>query len=478
MSIFLRIWSAFAIVLLVGAYVTIHALQEQVKPSVKQAIEDTLADNANLISALIVDDLKNQRLQSSEFQQKIAQILTRPLRARIWEREKNLVTQQLYITDDHGIVLYDSQGRATGKNYSQWNDVYLTLQGRYGVRSTRSNPQDENSSVMYVAAPIIDKQRIIGVVSLSKSARAMQPFIERAQREMLQQGIVVVMLSLLFSALVAWWLRHAIYQVSQYALTLSPIERQPLQFWAAKELNQLIAAIDQMRQQLEGKDYVENYVHTLTHELKSPLTAIQASAELLQDDLPSADRLHFSHNIQQQTDKLKRLIEHLLLLARLEKQQLLTKTKVDLTAVITKLMAEKSAQCQARQIQLQLILPNTMIIEAESFWLEQALLNIVDNALDFTPIGQRIVICANQQASGWLLTIKNQGQHIPDYALPQIFNRYYSLPRPDTQRKSTGLGLALVKEVMSQHQAVVDIVNVEGGVEVRLFFPIFTEKSR
>ena len=77
-----------------------------------------------------------------------------------------------------------------------------------------------------------------------------------------------------------------------------------------------------MRQQLEGKEYVENYVHTLTHELKSPLTAIQASAELLQDELPTEDRLRFCDNIQQQTDKLKRLIEHLLLLARLEKQQL------------------------------------------------------------------------------------------------------------------------------------------------------------
>jgi two-component system sensor histidine kinase CreC len=68
MSIFLRIWAAFAIVLLVGAYVTINALQDQVKPSVKQAIEDTLADNANLISALVADDLKNQRLQTPEFQ--------------------------------------------------------------------------------------------------------------------------------------------------------------------------------------------------------------------------------------------------------------------------------------------------------------------------------------------------------------------------------------------------------------------------
>jgi two-component system sensor histidine kinase CreC len=62
MSIFLRIWGVFAIVLLLGAYITVSSLQQQVKPSVKKAIEDTLADNANLLSVLLVDDLKQQRL--------------------------------------------------------------------------------------------------------------------------------------------------------------------------------------------------------------------------------------------------------------------------------------------------------------------------------------------------------------------------------------------------------------------------------
>ena len=90
MSIFLRIWLAFAVVLLVGAYATISTLQDQVKPSVKQAIEDTLADNANLISALVVDDIKANRLQTPQFQQKIQGVLERQLRARIWQYQKSM----------------------------------------------------------------------------------------------------------------------------------------------------------------------------------------------------------------------------------------------------------------------------------------------------------------------------------------------------------------------------------------------------
>ena len=479
MSIFLRIWSAFAIVLLLGAYLIINTLQQQVKPSVKQAIEDTLADNANIISALIVDDVKAHRLQTPEFKQKIHAMLARQLQAKIWQYQKITVNQHFYITDEKGIVLYDSQGLAIGQNYSKWNDVYLTLQGRYGARSSRTNIDDENSSVMYVAAPIMDKQQIIGVVTVSKAGKMMQPFIERAQQQILKQGIIVVILALVLSALVAWWLRHAIYSVSQYALTLSSQQRQPLHFWAARELNSLVGAIDKMRQELEGKNYIEQYVHTLTHELKSPLTAIKASAEILQDELTASERQQFTSNISQQTDKLQQLIERLLLLARLEKQQSLTTTAIKLIELVDKVVAEKMAMIQKKKIQLTMKIDNDSVVQGEYFWLAQALSNVLDNAIDFTPIHKIITINTNIENNILCLSVFNQGEKIPDYALSQVFGRYYSLPRPDTQRKSTGLGLTLVKEVMALHQGRVAISNDLDGVRLSLYFPLsFTQKSQ
>jgi two-component system sensor histidine kinase CreC len=472
MSIFLRIWLAFAVVLLVGAYATISTLQNQVKPSIKQAIEDTLADNANLISALVVDDIKANRLQTPEFQQKIQSVLERQLRARIWQYQKSMVSQQLYITDNKGIVLYDSQGLATGQNFAKWNDVYLTLRGRYGVRTTRTDVNDANTSVMYVAAPIMDNQQIIGVVTLSKAGKMMQPFIERAQQQMLQQGVIVAILALIFSGVVAWWLRNAIYSVSQYALTLSPQQRQPLHFWAARELNSLVDAIDKMRQELEGKHYIEQYVQTLTHELKSPLTAIKASAEILQNELSPQDRHRFTTNISQQTDKLQQLIERLLLLTRLEKQKILTTSDINIMALVNKIVAEKIATIQKKKIQLTVKIDNDPVIQGEYFWLAQALSNIIDNAIDFTPDHQTITISTSVENNILFLSVLNEGEPVPDYALSQVFDRYYSLPRPDTQRKSTGLGLTLVKEVMALHQGRVTISNEPEGVQLSLYFPL------
>ncbi len=99
----------------------------------------------------------------------------------------NRVNLDLYITDQKGIVIYDSQGIATGQDYSKWNDVYLTLRGKYGVRSTRSYEEDSNSSTMFIAAPIyyqIDQQqKLIGVVSIGKPFDAMVLHLEQAIKD-------------------------------------------------------------------------------------------------------------------------------------------------------------------------------------------------------------------------------------------------------------------------------------------------------
>src|SRR3546814_1516737 len=89
-------------------------------------------------------------------------------------------------------VVFDSTGRDVGRDDSRWNDGYLTRRGQYGARSTRSDPDDENSTVMHVAAPIRDAGgRIAGVLTVSKPNQAIAPFIERSQQAVLRWGLVL-----------------------------------------------------------------------------------------------------------------------------------------------------------------------------------------------------------------------------------------------------------------------------------------------
>src|SRR5690606_10544069 len=148
-------------------------------------------------------------------------------------------------------------------------------------------PNDPDSSVMYVAAPIMDGERVIGVVSVAKPNRTLQPYIERSQARLGWLGAGLIGLGLLVGGLLSWWLSAALRRLTRYAQAASEGRRAELPSLHGGELGQLAEALERMRTELEGKAYVERYVHTLTHELKSPLAAIRGASELLGGDMPA-----------------------------------------------------------------------------------------------------------------------------------------------------------------------------------------------
>lgn len=468
MSIFIRIWFFFGLIILLGLWFMSYTFNQQVKPNVRQVVEDTLAENANIIAMLVAEDVYENKVGTAQFDEKIQKALNRKLNANIWQHNKKEINQQIYITDAKGTVIYDSQGIATGQDYSRWNDVYLTLQGKYGVRSTRSYEGDPNSSTMFIAAPIYyqtaqnQQQKLIGVVSIGKPNSSVQPYIQRAEDQLLRQATWITLLSLFLASLVAYWLKHSIDRVRKYAQALAPVNQTPY-FRSAKELNQVAQAVENMREKLEDRAYVEHYVNTLTHELKSPLTAIQASAELLKEDLPLNDQQQFAQHIHAQSQRLKLLIDRMLLLTRLEKSKhQIELQNFNLSKLIQQVLDQQASQLQSKKIQCLLDIEANCMIHADRFWLQQTIANILDNALDFSAESSKILIQLHRQAHQSIqLQIFNEGEWIPEYALSQVFDTYFSLPRPITQQRSSGIGLSIVKQVIEQHHGQIQIQNIQ-----------------
>ncbi|OOW09962.1 two-component system sensor histidine kinase CreC [Acinetobacter sp. MF4642] len=468
MSIFIRIWFFFGLIILLGLWFMSYTFNQQVKPNVRQVVEDTLAENANIIAMLVAEDVYENKVGTAQFDEKIQKALNRKLNANIWQHNKKEINQQIYITDAKGTVIYDSQGIATGQDYSRWNDVYLTLQGKYGVRSTRSYEGDPNSSTMFIAAPIYyqtaqnQQQKLIGVVSIGKPNSSVQPYIQRAEDQLLRQAAWITLLSLFLASLVAYWLKHSIDRVRKYAQALAPVNQTPY-FRSAKELNQVAQAVENMREKLEDRAYVEHYVNTLTHELKGPLTAIQASAELLKEDLPLNDQQQFAQHIHAQSQRLKLLIDRMLLLTRLEKSKhQIELQNFNLSKLIQQVLDQQASQLQSKKIQCLLDIEANCMIHADRFWLQQTIANILDNALDFSAESSKILIQLHRQAHQSIqLQIFNEGEWIPEYALSQVFDTYFSLPRPITQQRSSGIGLSIVKQVIEQHHGQIQIQNIQ-----------------
>ena len=473
MPLGVRIFLVYFLFVGLAGWFVLSTVMDEIRPGVRQSTEETLVDTANLLAEILRDEVKNGSLAQGRLPELLKAYGQRQPQAQIWGVEKRAVSHRIYVTDARGIVLLDSSGAAVGQDYSRWNDVYLTLRGEYGARSTREDPADEDSSVMYVAAPIKDGAQIIGVVSVAKPNQSLQPYIERSQRRLGWLGAGLIVLGLLIGGALSWWLSGSLRQLTRYAGAVSRGERAELPELRGGELKQLAAAVQKMRTELEGKAYVEQYVHTLTHELKSPLAAIRGAAELLEGEMPAEQRQRFVANIASEGARLQQLIERLLNLALVEQRQgLEERVAVDLHGLAEELLQAQAARIQAAGLRMENTIPAGLLVQGERFLLRQALANLLDNALDFTPAGGLLRFSAETRDGRVELALYNQGAAIPDYALPRLTERFYSLPRPASGRKSTGLGLNFVQEVALLHGGELALRNVEGGVRASLHLPL------
>lgn len=469
MRLGLRIFLVYALFIGLTGYFVLNTVMKEVRPGVRQSTEETLVDTANLLAEVLQADVKAGTLSQSRFPQVLTAYGLRQPDAKIWGMAKNQVNNRVYVTDAHGIVLLDSSGEAVGQDYSRWNDVFLTLRGQYGARSTRSDPQDPNSSVMHVGAPIRDGDRIIGVVTVAKPNSSLQPYVDRTERRLLYYGAGLIVLGLMFAALLSGWVSSALRRLTEYAQAVSEGRRVELPRYRGGELAQLSAAVEHMRTQLEGKDYVERYVHTLTHELKSPLAAIRGAAELLQGDMPADQRQRFVSNIDNESARVQQLIERLLNLAMVEQRQgLEERVLVPLAGLVEDTLAAQAARIERKGLIVERLITAELFVTGERFLLRQAFSNLLDNALDFTADGGTLRFSAEREGERVNVLFLNSADPIPEYALPRLGERFYSLPRPDSGRKSTGLGLNFVEEVMQLHGGEMQIRNVAGGVMVVL----------
>ena len=468
MRLGLRLFVGVFLIVGVAAFFVMRVFVGEVKPGVRQSMEAALVDTATVLATLAADDLRNGRIADGAFAHAVAEAQQHPVDASIWTMRKRHFDYRITVTDARGIVRYDSSGVAVGQDFSHWRDVYLTLRGRYGARSSPETPGDARSTVMHVAAPIVAHDargdHIIGVLTVAKANRTTEPFIAASQREILRKGGWLLGLSALIGLAMTVWLATRIARLQRYAQAVAAGERVPPPAPRRDELGDLGRALDTMRRQLDGKAYVERYVQALTHEMKSPLAAIRGAAELLQEPLPDAERRRFAANVVEQGTRLTEMIDKLLALAAVEQQGWLQQREaVSVDTLLANAAADVAPLLEAHGLELDVLPPSPgMQVHGDAFLLRQALRNLLDNAIAFSPRGGRIVLEAPRDNGAVNIGVADTGPGIPGYAEHRVFERFYSLPRPDGSR-SSGLGLPFVREVAGLHGGSVALRNREAG---------------
>ena len=473
MRISTRILVSFVLIYLAGFYFLSDSTMKDMRPRYLEAVEESLNDTAHLLASLLESDLRERRIQTSRLDGAFHTALGRKLSAQIYGLKKTGMELGAYVTDARGIVLFDSSDpRNVGRDFSRWNDVHLTLRGRYGARSTRLKPEDPASSMLYVAAPVRLGNRIIGVLTVFKSQDSVTPFIEIAKRKLFFIGLVVTAAAVFLSLVLSYWIGRPLRRLTAYVQSLKTNESARLPLLSGREIQLLGKSFEELWQELRGKKYIEEYVQALTHELKSPLTSLRGSAELLEEAMPEEQRKKFYGNILRETRRMEEIIERLLELSSLERRRRLEDVEtIPLSSLFTEVSGIMEPSLTKKRITLIAHADPGLTLRGERFLMKQALLNLLENALRFTPEGGTIRADARREGDSVIIGVRDSGSGIPAYALDKIFDRFYSLPGPGG-KKSTGLGLPFVREAVSLHGGRIEIINnEEGGVTATLVFP-------
>lgn len=476
-----RIFVGILLAYVIGVGLLMYRQLEDIDPRYRESAEESLVETANLMATLIEGSSRDGTLHVEPLGPVFQALYARRFKADIYGFEKTRVELRLTVVDRGGTVVFDSTNRALGADHSQWRDVSLALRGQYGARTSADLPSNPTSSVMYVAAPISVAGQVIGAVSVGKPVQSFGQFVEAARRKTLLVGTTSVVAVLLLVVILSVWLVRPFGVFTDYARYVRAQRTLSLPRLGRRALRAIATAFDEMRDALAGRNYVADYVQTLTHEVKSPLSAIRGAAELLQEPMPDADRARFAANIARETQRIQALVDRMMELTALESRHSLdASVPVPLKPLLQDLVASVQPAAAARGLKVALAddLPEATVA-GDAFLLQRALSNLVDNALDFSPAGGTVTLALVRRRRTVEVSVRDQGAGLPDYAGDKVFEKFYSLPRPGTRKKSTGLGLTFVKEIAELHEGRVSLVNApEGGALATLTLPLADDAPR
>ena len=209
----------------------------------------------------------------------------------------------------------------------------------------------------------------------------------------------------------------------------------------------------------------QDFISNISHELRTPIASVKALAETLNEGAiedPSVAK-DFLSRINVEVDKLAQMVQELGELSRIESGEApLQKKPVNIAGAIEHAVDRLRAQADRAGLNFDFVIPSTLPkVMADEARLEQVLVNIIHNAIKFTPSGGRISISANARDNDIIISVKDTGVGIPADDLPRIFERFY---KADKSRSGggTGLGLAIAKHIVEAHGGKIWAESVEG----------------
>ncbi len=392
------------------------------------------------------------------------------------------------------VVLYDNAGNKAGDSVpmSSQYDVEQTLS--YALKGKIAY-QREGESLFYLT-PLQGPKQQMGVIQFQYSLTSDIKFYDTIAGLFILTGAAVLASSFVLGYLYFRRATSAIIALNRSAeqirrgqfLSSSPLKRKDELgqlsqgiFYMSSEIQHSMAAMleeeTKLRQAVDKLQKLEQqqkqFIGNISHEFKTPLTSIKAYAELMdiyRDD--SALQNDAVHRIRLETERLHEMVEMILRLAALEKYEFEYQAeRVNVQDLLLNVIDRMKAKAERFDVAIESSL-EPLVIWADRESMMHILINLLDNAIKYNVPGGRIFVSSSLENDRVVIDFADTGIGIPEEARDKIFEPFYTVNKDRSRGSSgTGLGLALVKQLVDKHRGTIEIADSEEGTLFRLTFP-------
>jgi signal transduction histidine kinase len=363
------------------------------------------------------------------------------------------------VVDAEGVLVHDTDPPVAGVRTFRTRPEFATaLQGNVTSNTRRSDTLD--AEIMSVAVPIASGARILGAVRVSFPTSAVENRVERYWLILAGVAGVALVVAAIIGLAVARWvsrplrlLEGAVQEAAGDLSVRAPEGQGPPEVRSvAASFNDMVTKLDE----LVGAQ--EAFVADASHQLRTPLTALELRLENLERDV-SADGREGLEGALAEVERLARLVDGLLMLARADRRGV-SPDAVDVAQIVRERVETWSALAAEHGVSLSHSTPDALGARAGDGTVEQILDNLIANSVEVSPPGSVITVAVSNEAGEVLLTVADQGPGMTDEQRTHAFDRFW---RSGTPGEGFGLGLAIVRRLARAQGGDAELVPAPGG---------------
>ena len=358
------------------------------------------------------------------------------------------------------------------------DEIQEALDSILGGETIRIRSEEGDAPTFTVGVPFSRDDRVEGAVFIQTPAQR----IESGLREMLLKVILlaagVILLSGIAVFLYIRWLMKPVRDLTEAAGAIAEgdFSVRVAENRGDRQMREVGRTFNTMTRKLQGlEESRREFVANVSHELRSPITSIRGFAEGMADGvIPAEDQPKYLRLVADESKRLSGLVDDLLALSRLEREDAAPDWSVfDINEMLRRAIIRRMEDLDRKGIETACETEtDPCLVRADRDRIEQVIINLLDNAVKFTPEGGKITLASAVREGRAEITVTDNGPGIPEEDRDKIFDRFFTGDRAHTSGKGTGLGLSICQRIMEMHGQSIRLLDTAEGAAFRITLEI------